>query len=184
MGIPPRLPKLGVMRAKRLLCLQVPQNLIVAGTGEGFHGSISPVDDLCQLLGGLQNLPATLEHKHREGSETFPSPWLGTGIWEPALWPAGVAGTQGKVREMWYLLIHLLLQVGEGHPQQVQRPASVPAQGIRELQGHSTASPLLSHLEATEEQCRPSDPSSPPALSCRDHPSAPGRPWCPGWMSR
>lgn len=57
---------------KAALCLWVPQNLIMKGIGEGFHPKISLVDDLCQMLGGLQNLPATLEHKHREGSETPP----------------------------------------------------------------------------------------------------------------
>lgn len=77
------------------------------------------------------------------GVRDSPQPMAGgAGIWEPAPWPAGVAGT-GKVggRCGWYLLIHLLLQVGEGHAQQVERPASIPAQGIRELQGHSTNSP-------------------------------------------
>lgn len=132
---------------KRLLCLWVPQNLIpkkqlggkpssVAGTGLGSHSNISPAYDLCQLLGGLQNLPATLQHKERDirDSPQIPVHGWGTGIW-------GLAGMEGKAWDMWYLLIHLLLQVGEGHPQQVQRPASVPAQGIRELQGHSKDSP-------------------------------------------
>lgn len=181
------------MRAKRPLCLQVLQNLIlkeqlggksssVAGTGEGLR-DFTPTSHLFMISVSCWEASRTCLcrlSKTERGQRRPPVHGWGAGIWEPA----GVAGTEGKVRDMWYLLIHLLLQVGEGHPQQVERPASVPAQGIRELQGHSTTSPLLSHLEATEEQPRPSDPSSPPALSRRDHPSAPGRPWCPGWMSR
>lgn len=73
---------------KRLLCLCVPQNLIlkeqlggkpssVAGSGEGFQPNISPAYELCQLLGGLQNLPTTLGHKERERSGTALQPIAG-----------------------------------------------------------------------------------------------------------
>lgn len=120
------------------------------------------------------------------GVRDSPQPMAGgAGIWEPAPWPAGVAGTGEGRWEMWL--------VPPRPPAPSGRRRAHPASGAaceHSSPGNPGAArtqhkqPLLNHLEATEKQTQPSNPSSPPPLSCRDHPSAPGRPWCPRWMSR
>lgn len=151
LGITPRPSKLRMLRAKRLLCSQVPKTWTppehlgsrVRQRGRERSG-ISSQHLTCLLSPSAAAMPpehafdAWAQRGRERGAQRHPAnPQLGgAGIWEPTLrLSRGGRGRQEGRYKMRYLFIYLLLQVGERHPQQVERPACVPAQGIGELRG-------------------------------------------------